>query len=97
MNLLPGTARVTADSAVGTSGKRIRLYNVNLMSSTTTGATLILKNGTSTSGTAYAQVDGIANQCVVGNWAAGMCFPNGLYADCDTNISYATFTFTEEA
>ena len=96
MNLLPGTQRVTADLAVGTSGKPIRVFCVHLISGGT-ASTLTLYNGTSASGTAYIQVDGVASQGVTINFSGGMLFPAGCFADVDANISYAMVTFSLEA
>jgi hypothetical protein len=94
MNLEPGTQIVTADIAVGTSGSPTRVFSVELISGET-ASTLILKNGTSTGGTAYAQIDGVANQSVLYNYAGGKFFPAGCFADVDANISYAAITFTK--
>lgn len=95
MNVLPGNQRVTADVAVGTSGNPIRVYSIHLVSSST-ASTTTLKNGTTTSGTAYLQVDGIASQGVTINIAGGMRFPGGCFVDADANISYAIVVYTEE-
>ena len=95
MNLVIDTVRLTADGAVGVSGKPMRVYWVMLVSGAT-ASTTSLKNGTSTSGTAYAQVDGKANEGVLINFAGGMRFPSGCYMDTDANISYATIGCTRE-
>lgn len=93
---LPGPQQVTADSVVGKSGKPTRVWSVGLIS-TGTASTLILRNGTSTAGTAWEQIDGVASQSVTKNWAGGILFPNGCFADADGNISYATINFTTES
>lgn len=95
MNLVPGTQRVTSDIAVGSSGKPIRVFAVNLISGGT-ASTLILRNGTDTSGTAYDQVDGTINVSISKSYAGGLRFPNGCFADVDANISYATIIYSEE-
>jgi len=95
MNLLPGTQRITADIAVGTSGKPIRVFAVHLVSGAS-DSTLIFLNGTSTANTTYCQVDGVANEGVTLNFAGGMRFPAGCFADVDANINYATVVYTEE-
>lgn len=97
MNLLPGTVNttLTTDTVIGNSGKPTRIFSATLKSGTS-ASTVILKNGTTSSGTAYAQIDGIAGQCVIANWAGGLRFPNGLFADTDANISYLTVSFSEE-
>lgn len=93
---LPGTQRVTADIAVGTSGKPIRVFSVSLVSGVS-ASTLTLRNGTSASDTAFDQVDGTASQSVTKNYAGGRLFPAGCFADVDANISYAVFSYVKEA
>jgi hypothetical protein len=95
MNLLPGATRLTADGLVGTSGKPIRVFAVHLVSGAT-ASTTTLKLGTSTAGTAYLQVDGLASQGVTINIAGGLRFPTGCYMDTDANISYCVIVYTEE-
>lgn len=95
MNLLPGVAIITADSVVGTSGKPIRVFAIHLVSGAG-DSTATLYNGTSASGTAYCQVDGVATEGVTLNFAGGMRFPDGCYFDADSNISYSSVIFTEE-
>lgn len=99
MNLVPGVQRVTADIQVGsTSASKpilVRVFCVNLISGGS-ASTLILRNGTSASATAWEQVDGIASQSVTKNYSGGLQFPLGCFADVDASISYATVSFTEE-
>lgn len=94
MNLLPGVTRLTADGAVGTSGRKIRVYSVHLVSGAS-NSTCTLKLGTSTSGTAYIQIDGVASTAVTLNFNGGILFPTGCFLDADANISYATICYTE--
>ena len=95
MNLVPGNTRLTADGLVGTSGKPIRIFIIHLLSGAT-ASTTTFKNGTSTGGTAYVQVDGVSSQGVTLNFAGGVRFPDGCYMDTDANISHALITYTEE-
>jgi hypothetical protein len=95
MNLLPGTQRITADGSIGPTGKPIRLYCVSLVSGGT-ASVLSLLNGSSASGTQYVSITGTISTGVVINFAGGMRFPDGLYADVDSNISSATFVFDYE-
>lgn len=94
MNLLPGPQRVTSDAQVGTAGKPIRVFYVELVSSST-ASTLSLEAG-SGSGSAWSQIDGVASQSVSRSYPGGLLFPSGCYAECDANISYATIIYTEE-
>lgn len=96
MNLMPGSQRITADSAIGPSGKPIRLYSVSLISGAGGGSVLSLLDGTSASGTQYVSITGTANTGLVTNFAGGLRFPDGLFADVDSNISSATFVFDNE-
>lgn len=100
MNLVPGIQRITGDAQIGPSGtinvpRPIRLFSVSLISGVA-ASTLILRDGLSATSTANEQVDGTASQSVTKNYAGGLRFPNGLFADADANISYATLSFTEE-
>lgn len=95
MNLLPGVQVVTADTSVGTLGKPIRIFAIHLVSGAA-DSTATLYNGTSSGGTAYCQVDGVANEGVTLNFAGGMRFGSGCYFDVDANISYASCVYTEE-
>ena len=95
MNLKPGLQLVTADVAVGTSGKPIRVFSVHLISGGT-ASTGLLKNGTSTSGTLYLQVDGVASKSATLNISGGARFPNGCFFDADANITSAAVVYTEE-
>ena len=95
MNLVIDTVRLAADGVVGQSGKPTRVYWIHLISGGT-ASTTSLKNGTSTAGTAYCQVNGKANEGVLLNFAGGMRFPGGCFLDTDANISYATVGCTTE-
>lgn len=95
MNVMPGIQRVTADIAVGVAGTPVRVFCVSLISGGS-ASTLTLRNGISASAAAQEQVDGTASQAVTKNYAGGMLFPLGCFADVDANISYATFIFSTE-
>lgn len=96
MNLLPGSQRITtSDSAIGPAGKPIRLFCVSLISGAT-ASVLSLLDGTSTGGSQQVSITGTISTGVVINFAGGLRFPNGLFADVDTNIASATFVFDYE-
>ena len=92
---IPGNVRLTGDALVGTSGHKIRVFSIHLVSGGTLSTTLF-KDGTSTSGTSYIQVDGVANKGVTLDFHYGVLFPDGCYMDTDANISYCTVVYTEE-
>lgn len=96
MNFLPGTQRITtSDSAIGPTGKPIRLFCVSLVSGGT-ASVLSLLSGSSASGLQQVSITGLASTGTVINFAGGMRFPDGLFADVDANISSATFVFDYE-
>lgn len=102
MNLLPGSQRITADGIVGpavstgANPKPIRLFCVSLISTSGGGSVLSLLNGVDATGTEQVKITGTVSTGTVVNFAGGIRFPNGLYADVDTNCSSATFVYDYE-
>lgn len=94
MNLLPGVFRTTTSAKIGTGLRPIRIYNINFVSGSTASTATLKVNGAS--GTAFAQLDGVPSQNVVYNWAAGFQLTTSPYISCDSNLSYATITYTED-
>jgi hypothetical protein len=99
MNLLPWSHKLTTTSAsadagngitsaVGVSGKPVRVFSVNLMTLTT--GNLSLYNGTSTGGTLYALVSGTTGLGTTVNFEGGMLFPSGCYASGANGVQNAT-------
>ena len=95
MNVTPGTTRITADGIVGVQNQPFRVYAVSLISGGT-ASTLTLRNGPLVTSTIQEQVDGVASQAVTKNYAGGLLFPAGLFADVDANISFADIVGTTE-
>lgn len=95
MELLPGTTRIISDGSIGPVGKPIRLYCVSLISGGS-ASVLSLLDGTSTGGTQYVSITGTASTGIVINFAGGMRFPDGLFADVDANVASATFIYNSE-
>lgn len=96
INLVPGNTRLTADGAVGTSGNIIRVFSVHLVSGGTASEGT-LRNGTSASDTALAQIDGTADAGVTLSFSGGLKFVGGCFYDADANIDYVTIIYTEES
>lgn len=85
--MIKGTpTALTADAAVGTSGKPVIVYHITLTSGGT-ASTLALHNGTSTSGTKLESFVGTINTTVRFNFPSGLYFPAGCFADVDANIA----------
>lgn len=97
MNLLPGTQLLTTtDGPIGTSGKPIRVFSAAVLSDGT-ASTVILRNGTSTGGSAYVQLDGVINKLSTPfNALHGVLFPAGCYADVDAHSVGGYVSYTEE-
>lgn len=85
------------DAIVGTSGKPIRVFAVNFVSGGTAGV-LILRNGTTASGTAFVREDGVVSSGkTVAYGTTGILFPAGCFCDVDANVSAAVISFSQEA
>lgn len=87
-----GTQRLTADGALSPSGSPVRIWSI-IVKSGGSPASVLVKNGTSTAGTAYDQITGTADQAVVINYEAGLVLPDGGYIDVDTNTSYVVVNY----
>jgi len=91
-----GSINLTADSAVGTSGKPIRLFAVNMLSGGTAGQ-LVLRNGTSDSASIWIREVGTANTGKTVEYGKhGILFPEGCFYDDDPNFTGVTFQYSEE-
>jgi hypothetical protein len=91
-----GAESHTADSAVGTSGRPIRLFAVNMLSGGTAGQ-LVLRNGTTDSDAIWVrEVGTVSTGKTVEYGVEGILFPAGLFYDDDSNFTGVTFQFAEE-
>lgn len=93
---LSGTTRLTADGAVGTSGRAIRVFNATWVCSGATNINLVLRNGTSATDTVYVQQAGANGKTVSQNWEEGLLFPDGCFFDIDGDVDAAVIEFREE-
>lgn len=84
------------DAAIGTSGKPTRVYYAEAVSDGT--ATLVLlKNGTSTGGTQFSQLDGTISKSVSRYYGSeGMWFPAGCFADVDSHTAFLTVCYSQD-
>lgn len=85
-----------ADQSVGTAGRPIRVFSLSVTSDGTAGVA-ILRNGTTTGGTAFTQLDGTISKTVIQNWNEGLLFPLGCFADVDSHCVQNTVGFCEES
>jgi hypothetical protein len=98
MQLLPATQQYVndADLAVGTSGATTRIFSIELISKSTASTVKVFKGTSIVAGNQYSQVDGIANQSVIVNYAGGKKFIGGCFLQTDANTAFVTVTYTEE-
>lgn len=93
-----GTTRLTADGAVGTSGGRIRVFQVTMLAGAGGAGELVLRNGAAASGTVYVKEDGAAasKTTTFEFGEEGMLFPGGCFFDKDTNTAAIVATYRVE-
>lgn len=77
---------IAADGVLGTSGAASIVYGVNIISDGTAGV-VILRNGTTVSGTAVLTLTGTASKGVYFDFAAGVVFPDGCFVDIDVHVT----------
>lgn len=85
---MAGSVRLTADGVVGASGTRTVVYSAVILSGSGGAGVLVLRNGTTDSGTVYVQEDGTAaSKTKTYNFGEkGLYFPSGCFFDKDTNV-----------
>ena len=88
----PGSQILTADGAVGVSGKPVRVYNATWLSGGTAGD-LVLRNGTAAGDTAYVTIAGAISDTVTQEWEGGLLFPAGCFFDKDTNVTHVVVSY----
>ena len=90
---MAGSKYFVADGAVGTSGKPTRVYSATWLSDGT-ARDLVLRNGTSDSGTVYTTAAGVISKTATVNFEGGMLFPNGCFLDIGSATS-AVITYDQ--
>ena len=86
----PGTVRVTADGALISSGKPVRVYHIHeIYGGSSAGS--VLRNGTSASDTIYVQLTSTDSTGVSTDFGPhGVLFPSGCFYDEGTSVTSAT-------
>lgn len=93
---MSGAVSKTADSVIGTSGKPIRVWAVNMLSGGTAGQ-LVLRNGTAAGDDIWVREVGTANTGKTVTYGQeGILFPNGCFYDDDSNFTSVTIQYTQE-
>ena len=81
------------DAALGTSGTAMRVFTLHIISDGTAGVA-ILRNGTSTAGTAYVTESGtISTGKTINFGTQGMLFPAGCFIDVDSHVTGGIVTY----
>lgn len=84
------------DAQIGSATKPIRVFAINFTSGATAGVVL-LRNGTSTAGTALVREDGvISSGKTVAYGQTGIYFPSGCFMDIDANVTGGVVSFAQE-
>ena len=84
------------DAQVGSSTKAIRVFAVNFTSGGTAGV-LVLRNGTSASGTAFVTENGVISSGKTSQYGqTGILFPAGCFLDVDSNVTGGVVAFAQE-
>lgn len=88
-----GTQLSTADAAVGSSGRAVRIMCMHIISGGVAGV-VSLRNGTSASATAYLTETGTVSTGQTYNYGTqGILFPAGCFIDLDANTTSVLVTF----
>ena len=96
MSGMSGAISVTSDQVVGTSGRPIRVFALNMLSGGTAGE-LVLRNGTSASGAIWVREKGVVSTGKTVEYGQqGILFPAGCFYDDDSNFTGVTIQYAEE-
>lgn len=84
------------DAQIGSATKPIRVFAVNFLSDGTAGV-LILRNGTSTAGTAFVTENGVVSSGKTVTYGqTGVYFPAGCFMDIDSHCTGGVVVFAQE-
>lgn len=96
MSLSIGSQNITADGVIGTSGKKIRVYEL-IVRAGSGGATVVdVYNGTSSGGTKIDTINAAQSTTTRAVYAGGLYCGSGLYIDVDANTSFVTAIYEQE-
>ena len=92
-----GSATYAADSVIGSSGAPTRIYSVTWTAGAGGAGEVVIRAGSTASGTIIYQKDGsLASHSDVQSWEGGLLFPTGAFWDKDANTDIAVFEFRTE-
>lgn len=95
MSLPIGSQKVTEDGAVGTSGKKITVYDF-IVRAGGSDTVVSVYSGTSASGTLMETINCAADTTARIAYPEGLYFDSGCFVDVDANTSFVTVIFTQQ-
>ena len=98
MSLPIGSQKITtSDAVIGTSGKKIRVYELIVRSDVDGASVVNVYNGTSTSGVLMDVINiGAASTTGRVAYCGGLLLDSGCFLDVDTNTAFVTAIFEQE-
>lgn len=89
-----GTQILTADGAVSSAGRAVRVFAMHLISGAGGATVVSLRSGSTVGGTVWVTETGTANTGATFNYGTrGVLFPSGCFVDVDTNTTSVTVTY----
>ena len=86
--MIVGFQNVTGDLALGTSGEPQVVYGFHILSGADGAGSVVLRNGTTTGGTAIVTEEGTQAKGETFNFGGvGVIFPSGCFVDLGTNTT----------
>ncbi len=95
MSLPIGSQKRTTDGAIGTSGKKIRVYGF-IVNANASGAVVAVYDGTSTGGVLMDSLVGVASVSTRISYPGGLFFNSGCFIDVDANTNFVVAIYEQE-
>lgn len=95
MSLPIGSQKRITDGAIGTSGKKIRVYGW-IINCDASGGVVAVYDGTSTGGVAMDSLVGAASVSTRISYPGGLLFNSGCYVDIDAHVNYIVAIYEQE-
>ena len=94
-----GATVLTADGAIGNSGKPIRLFSITFLAGAGGAGELVLRNGTAAGDTVWVQQDapGASESGTINFGKEGILFDAGCFFDKDANVAAVVLGCRKEA
>jgi len=90
-----GSKYLVADGVIGVSAKPVRVHSLTAVSGATAGK-IVLRNGSSASGTVYVnELCATVSQSHSLNFEGGLVFPDGCFFDKDANVDSIVVGYTQ--